>query len=341
VPSLTAPHAVLRQGAIAKFSKAIFLSDQRHEFFEARGMAYYHLRDYKTAVSNFKHALKLRGSADPGELGRLTSNLLDADGLSRLKFKEFDEAAHLFSQALLVDPSNAYVYVHRALAFVGQGKVEEAIKGMKVYLDKDTASPASAVAIHILAARLNRQLKNSTAAAVHVQVPSSAPDTPHTAPPPREVRRHRRAGGAEDRPRERGRLEALLAPPRARVRAVRRGNRPHPQKRAAWRHRVALHRSRPSERVSGSPRESTRNISFIVNDLLAKLNATQHPSAHAALACIPQCADALGAVAIALDNADARFLVRRGVIHRQLGAYNEAVADLENVAPPPRSPPTA
>lgn len=225
-------------------------------------MAYYHLRDYKTAVSNFKHALKLRGSADPGELGRLTSNLLDADGLSRLKFKEFDEAAHLFSQALLVDPSNAYVYVHRALAFVGQGKVEEAIKGMKVYLDKDTASPASAVAIHILAARLNRQLKNSTAAAVHVQVPSSAPDTPHTAPPPREVRRHRRAGGAEDRPRERGRLEALLAPPRARVRAVRRGNRPHPQKRAAGRHRVALHRSRPSERVSESPRESTRHISF-------------------------------------------------------------------------------
>ena len=35
--------------------------------------------------------------------------------------------------------------------------------------------------------------------------------------------------------------------------------------------------------------------------------------------------------AIELDDRDPRFFIRRGVIYRQLGQYNEAVLDLEHV----------
>jgi len=91
------------EGAISEFSKAIFLVDDQHDYFAKRGQAYMLLKDYKTAVSNFKRSLKLQHTA---ELGRKTSNLIDAEGLARLRHQEFADAIFLFSSALDLDPSN-------------------------------------------------------------------------------------------------------------------------------------------------------------------------------------------------------------------------------------------
>lgn len=37
---------------------------------------------------------------------------------------------------LQTDPSNIYVHVHRSLAYIGQGKIPEALEGLQAYLDQ-------------------------------------------------------------------------------------------------------------------------------------------------------------------------------------------------------------
>ena len=244
------------EGAIAELSKAIFLVERNPAFFEARGRAYLLLRDYKSAISNFSQYLKLRrnDSNHPEviELQRRTSNLLVAEGLSRLQAREFGDAIHLFTSALETDSSNIYVHVHRALARLGLQKFEDALQGLNTFLEQETKSPASKLPIHVLVARLNKQLKNPTLAAHHVQ----------------------QALAIDPNSSEALKLYAQL-------------------------------KGRAGELYS----EAT--------DLLLKNEPRQ------AIECLTHAVD--------LDDQDPRFLVRRGVIYRQLGQYNEAVADLEKV----------
>lgn len=244
------PHQNLEL-AIAELSKAIFLIDTEPEYFEARGEAYLLLRDYKTAVSNFRQALKL----DPDnafELSRKCSNLLSAQGLSRLKAREFEDALHLFSAAIQTDPSNIYVHVHRSLAYIGQGKIPEALEGLQAYLDQEPESTQSRLVIHILVARLHKQIKNPTKAATHVQ-------------------------------------QALKI---------------QPSSEEALKLYAQL-KGRAGELYT----EATDHL--LKNEPNKAIDCLKH--------------------AIELDPTDARFLIRRGVIHRQLGSYNEAVLDLEKV----------
>ena len=244
------------EGAIAELSKAIFLVEGNPAFFEARGRAYLLLRDYKSAISNFNQYLKMRrhdaNNPEVLELKRRTSNLLVAEGLSRLQAREFGDAVHLFSAALETDQSNIYVHVHRALARIGLQKFEEALEGLNTFLEQETKSKASKLPIHVLVARINKQLKNPTLAAHHVQ-------------------------------------QALAIDP----------NSPEALK------LYAQLKGRAGELYS----EAT--------DLLLKNEPRQ------AIECLSHAVD--------LDDQDPRFLVRRGVIYRQLGQYNEAVADLEKV----------
>jgi tetratricopeptide (TPR) repeat protein len=242
--------------AIAELTKAIFMVENNPAYFEARGRAYLLLRDYKSAVSNFSQYLKMRkgehNNPEVVQLQRRTSNLLVAEGLSRLQAREFGDAIHLFTAALDTDPSNVYVHVHRALARLGQQKFEDALKGFNKFLEEDGSSKKSKLPIHILVARLNKQLKNPTLAAHHVQIALEIdPDN----------------------------AEALKLYIQLKGRAGELYN------------------------------EAT--------DLLLKNEPRQ------AIECLT--------LAIDLDNQDPRFLVRRGVIYRQLGQYNDAVADLENV----------
>jgi len=164
------------ESAIAELSKAIFLLETNPAYFEARGRAFLLLRDYKSAVSNFNQCLKMR-RREPGahllpdvkDLQRLTSNLLVAEGLSRLQAREFAKAIHLFTAALETDSSNIYVHVHRSLAKLGQQKFQDALTGLNTFLEEEIKSLKSKLPIHILVARLNKQLKNPTLAAHHVQ----------------------------------------------------------------------------------------------------------------------------------------------------------------------------
>ena len=75
------------EGAIAQLTKAIFLVEGVPAYFEERGRAFLLLRDYKSAVSNFSQCLKMqhRDAPELQELRRRTSNLLVAEGLSRLQ----------------------------------------------------------------------------------------------------------------------------------------------------------------------------------------------------------------------------------------------------------------
>lgn len=57
--------------------------------------------------------------------------------------------------------------LYRSLAFIGLGKSDEALKGLEVYLNKEER-PEAKLLIHLLVARINKQLKNPTTAAVHV-----------------------------------------------------------------------------------------------------------------------------------------------------------------------------
>lgn len=50
---------------------------------------------------------------------------------------------------------------------MGQGKFEEALKGLGVYLEKEQKQKAKLL-IHLLVAKINKQMKNPTTAAVHV-----------------------------------------------------------------------------------------------------------------------------------------------------------------------------
>ena len=297
------------EGAIAQLTKAIFLVEDVPAYFEERGRAFLLLRDYKSAVSNFSQCLKMqRGATSPElqELRRRTSNLLVAEGLSRLQVcspaprsaprqplpvcvcvcarvrawahtragrrralpvaaprpltwagrraqaREFSDAIHLFTVALDTDPTNIYVHVHRALAKIGQQKFEDALQGLITFLEDEGSSPKAKLPIHILTARLNKQLKNPTLAAHHVQ-------------------------------------EALnIDPNNAEALKL-----------------YAQLKGRAGELYN----EAT--------DLLLKNEPRK------AIECLTHAVD--------LDDQDPRFLVRRGVIHRQLGQYNEAVADLEQV----------
>uniref|UniRef100_A0A7S1EIL2 Uncharacterized protein n=2 Tax=Hemiselmis andersenii TaxID=464988 RepID=A0A7S1EIL2_HEMAN len=236
------------EAAISEFSKAIFLVDDQPEYFAKRGHAYMLLKDYKTAVSNFRRSLKLLHTA---ELGRRTSNLLDAEGLARLRHQELPDAIFLFSAALDLDPSNIYCYVHRALAQIGQSKLDEALKGLNIYLEREQ-KPKAKLLIHLLVARINKQIKNPTTAAVHVNW-------------------------------------ALKI---------------DPVNEEALRLYVQL-KGRAGELFA----EATAYL--LRNQPLKAVDCLKH--------------------AIELDPKDTRFLVRRGVIYRQMGKYNDAVADLEAV----------
>lgn len=242
------------EGAIAQLSKAIFLQENIPEYFESRGQAYLLLRDYKSAVSNFSQCLKMRRNEPEGliaDLRRKTSNLLVAEGLSRLQAREFGDAVHLFTSALETDNTNIYVHVHISLAKIGQQKLEEALKGLNTFLEC-TSSPKAKLPIHILVARLNKQLKSPTLASHHVH-------------------------------------EALAIDPSS------------PEALNLY----AQLKGRAGELYN----EAT--------DLLLRNEPRM------AIDCLTHAVD--------LDDQDARFLVRRGIIHRQLGQYNEAVADLEKV----------
>ena len=248
------------EGAIAELSKAIFMVETNPAYFEARGRAYLLLRDYKSAVSNFNHCLTLSQrepgahSSGPEEqaLRRRTSNLLVAEGLSRLQGREFGEAEHLFTAGLETDPTNVYVHVHRAVARLGQQRFEDAPHRLGTFLEEPAAMPSARLPIHILVARLNKQLKAPTLAAHHVQMALAIdPDSG----------------------------EALKL--------------------------YAQLKGRAGELYN----EAT--------DCLLKNEPRR------AIECLTHAVD--------LDDQDPRFLVRRGVIYRQLGQYNEAVADLEKV----------
>mmetsp|Transcript_13038 Transcript_13038/g.29987 ORF Transcript_13038/g.29987 Transcript_13038/m.29987 type:complete len:530 (-) Transcript_13038:377-1966(-) len=237
--------------ALAKITKAIYLWDQDPDFFEERGKIYLHLKDYKMAISNFKQALRLYTNK-PAELKRLTSNLLDAEGLCRMRAKEFAEAIFLFSSALEVDPSNLYLHVHHSLALLGQGKTSQALSGLMTYLEADLVHASARAGIHVLVAKLHKQLKNPTTAAHHIHLALNLePQNP----------------------------EALLLYTQLKGRA-------------------------------GELYDEATDF-LLRNEPQKAINSLNH--------------------AIELDDRDPRFFIRRGVIYRQLGQYNEAIADLEHV----------
>uniref|UniRef100_A0A7S4PKL8 Uncharacterized protein n=2 Tax=Guillardia theta TaxID=55529 RepID=A0A7S4PKL8_GUITH len=237
--------------ALAKITKAIYLWDEDPDFFEERGKVYLHLKDYKMAISNFKQALRLYTNK-PAELKRLTSNLLDAEGLCRVRSKQFAEAVFLFSSALEVDPSNLYLHVHHSLALLGQGKTSQAMGGLMTYLEGDSEHPTARAGIHVLVAKLHKQMKNPTTAAHHIhEAMRLEPNDP----------------------------EALLLYTQLKGRAG------------------ELYEEATDFLLRNEPRKA--------------INSLNH--------------------AIELDDRDPRFFIRRGVIYRQLGQYNEAVMDLEHV----------
>ena len=139
----------------------------------------------------------------------------------------------------------------RALAFMGQGKFEEALKGLNSYLEKEE-NPKSKLGIHLLVAKINKQMKNPTTAAVHVNAALKI-DSANEEALKLYVQLKGRAG-------------ELFA-------------------------------------------EATELL--LKNQPMQAIDSLKH--------------------AIELDDKDTRFLVRRGVIYRQMGLYNEAVADLEKV----------
>eukprot|EP00960_Hanusia_phi_P027622 746917-Hanusia_phi.AAC.1 len=97
-------------------------------------------------------------------------HLTNSQGLCRMRAKEFAEAIFLFSSALEVDPSNLYLHVHHSLALLGQGKTSQALSGLMTYLEADLVHASARAGIHVLVAKLHKQLKNPTTAAHHIHL---------------------------------------------------------------------------------------------------------------------------------------------------------------------------
>lgn len=112
--------------AIADFSKAIALDSGHAVTYRNRANAFVQVRDYQRALIDFKTSLALHPNSE-------TFNLLGY--LFAKNLGQIDSAIVVFSEAIKIDPQNAFVYFNRGLAYSEKGDTVNAIADIKMALE--------------------------------------------------------------------------------------------------------------------------------------------------------------------------------------------------------------
>ena len=125
------------EDAISAFSKAISISPNFAEAYNARGMAYRKLLDHHKALVDYTDALTLNQ-----ELAAAYNNR----GVVYREIREFDLALSDFNKAISLEPDNAYGYCNRAMLYNKIGGFENSITDSSRAIEVDPNIPEAYVA---------------------------------------------------------------------------------------------------------------------------------------------------------------------------------------------------
>jgi tetratricopeptide (TPR) repeat protein len=122
------------KNAIAAYTQAISLGNTRWQVYHGKGLAYAHLGDFDESITELRRALRA-GVPNPNIRACIYADLADAE----LSAKHFSAAAEDYSKFLTVLPRHDRARLtHRARAYAGCGKLQEAINDMSTYLQIGT-----------------------------------------------------------------------------------------------------------------------------------------------------------------------------------------------------------
>ena len=124
------------EDAISAFSKAISISPNFAEAYNARGMAYRKLSDHHKALGDYTDALTLNQ-----ELAVAYNNR----GVVYREIGEFDLAISDFNGAISLEPDNAYGYCNRAMLYNKIGEFENSITDSSRAIEIDPNIPEAYV----------------------------------------------------------------------------------------------------------------------------------------------------------------------------------------------------
>ena len=138
-------------GAILDFTRAIFIDATQSSFYSGRATAFLQMGDFTSAISNYRRSLNLCPSmAVQADL----ANVLDMQGQLYLDKANYSMAHQVFCQALKLDNLQPFIWIHRALASVGLGRLELAVDDLTHCLVVD----ASNVDVLVLRGKISWQL---------------------------------------------------------------------------------------------------------------------------------------------------------------------------------------
>jgi tetratricopeptide (TPR) repeat protein len=115
--------------AIVDFSQAILLDSIHAQTYRDRANTYARKREYQKALIDFKKSLALNPNSETyNQLGYLFLE----------KIGEVDSAIVALSEAIKIDPNNAFVYYNRGLTYSEKGDTVNAIADFKKALELNT-----------------------------------------------------------------------------------------------------------------------------------------------------------------------------------------------------------
>src|ERR1043165_6954939 len=124
--------------AIADFDETIKRDPKHREAYIRRGMASLDQKDYKNAIADFTHAIKIE-PADP-ELSGLTE-LFSMRGFAWLGKKDYDKAIADFDRVISRDSRDTVTYYRRGTAWLGKKNYDKAFTDFNSAVRNDDRNP--------------------------------------------------------------------------------------------------------------------------------------------------------------------------------------------------------
>lgn len=140
--------------ALSMISRIIYLSPEAVRAFTMRGEIYLSLGDLKSALSNFRQAMKLR--PDDKLMQKRVASIFDTQGNQRMQDGDYEIANAIFSNAIELDGLTWQYYLHRSLAKIRLGKLRLALRDVDHVLTLHKFSAD----VYILRAKLRWLLGN-------------------------------------------------------------------------------------------------------------------------------------------------------------------------------------
>lgn len=116
------------QRAADLFTEALDAGRQRFSVYYNRGLCFYALQEYDSAVADFDRAIRLKPTFAPAYL---------AKGVIQVDKQELQEALKSFETAIQLDPNVASYYYNRSLVYYGLGDTDRAINDCNKAIEID------------------------------------------------------------------------------------------------------------------------------------------------------------------------------------------------------------